>query len=98
MLLGQKATLQANNLVERPLKKIQHIQEANLCLLRSNECLYVKITLPANFPGSDLTMKLAESVKCHSPRMNQGKSSMPLRNCGRKTTWWPDTGLQFHVL
>ena len=59
----REATLPANNLMERPLKKIQHVQQVDLCLLRSKECLYANITLPANFAGvqaffprSDLTM------------------------------------------
>ena len=53
VLIRQEAMLQAINVVERPLKKIQHVQEECLYSLKSIECLYAKITFPANFAGLD---------------------------------------------
>ena len=69
MLQEQEATLPAKNLMERPLKKIRHVQQVNLCLLRSKGCLYAEITLPANFAGvhnvSDLTIEFLRIItKC----------------------------------
>ena len=61
VLEEQEAMQQDNTLMDRPLKKIQHVQQANLCLSMSKEHFYAKIKLPTNFAGvenlSDLTMK-----------------------------------------
>ena len=59
VLEEQEAMQQDNTLMDRPLKKIQHVQQANLCLSMSKEHFYAKIKLPTNFAGvenlSDLT-------------------------------------------
>ena len=61
VLEEQEAMQQDNTLMDRPLKKIQHVQQANLCLSMSKEHFYAKIKLPTNFAGvenlSDLTTK-----------------------------------------
>ena len=60
VLEEQEAMQQDNTLMDRPLKKIQHVQQANLCLPMSKEHVYAKIKLPTNFAGvenlSDLTI------------------------------------------
>ena len=62
VLEEQEAMQQDNTWMDRPLKKIQHVQQANLCLSMSKEHFYAKIKLPTNFAGvenlSDLTMLL----------------------------------------
>ena len=66
VLEEQEAMQQDNTLMDRPLKKIQHVQQANLCLPMSKEHVYAKIKLPTNFAGvenlSDLTKRLYEEL------------------------------------
>ena len=51
VLEEQEAMQQDNTLMDRPLKTIQHVQQANLCLSMSKEDFYAKIKLPTNFAG-----------------------------------------------
>ena len=60
VLEEQEPMQQDNTLMDRPLKKIQHVQQANSCLSMSKEHFYSKIKLPTNFAVvenlSDLTI------------------------------------------
>ena len=63
---------QDNTLMDRPLKKIQHVQQANSCLSMSKEHFYAKIKLPTNFAGvenlSDLTRRIFSGKAFGSPK------------------------------
>ena len=65
VLEEQEPMQQDNTLMDRPLKKIQHVQQANSCLSMSKEHFYAKIKLPTNFAGvenlSDLTKGISFS-------------------------------------
>ena len=64
----QAGSLQADTLMERPLKKSQDVQQLQLCSLRCRECLHGKHTLPAHFPGVHTYFPGGDLIICKNKR------------------------------
>ena len=79
VLEEQEAMQQDNTLMDRPLKKIQHVQQANLCLSMSKEHFYAKIKLPTNFAGVE---NLSDLTICYNITYQNGMQNLAQRTSG----------------